>query len=352
MKLIDILQRDSTPFVIYGAQVVAYGAYKAIRGLCGRKPECFVVSSLEGNPKEIENIPVDTLEGVPRNTLVVVGVTELLQKEILSRLKEKNYQNVFVLTQHEEYLLMSQYFAGNNIFPVAGKADREGPFPVDLVMYGVCNHRDKPLKSPPRLEPFEVPIQAGAALAHGRAARLQDNTGENISQKNQQYCEMTAVYWVWKNSQHEWTGIEHYRRRLLVEPGMLTGGIDAILPLPYICYPNTVAQFRRFVSEDVFQALLRALKALYPKEYDSYQKILYGPYQYTYNLVCAKRPVFCDYCQWFFSITEYMETMGEDVPEIKHTRALSYVAEALTNLYFMYNRNRWNIQHTEKAIYV
>ena len=94
------------------------------------------------------------------------------------------------------------------------------------------------------------------------------------------------------------------------------------------------------------------MKELHPKEYDNYLAILHGQYQYTYNLVCARRQVFDAYCTWFFRITEYMETMAEEVPEIGNTRALSYVAEVLTNLYFMSHQDVWRIRHVEKAIYV
>lgn len=337
-------------FSIYGAQVVAYGAYTAISCLCGRTPDCFVVSCPDGNPDEIEGIPVRTLEYVPNDTLVIVGVTELLQREILSLLKEKGYRNVFVLTQHEEYLLMSAYFAEIDRYPILPNAEERQP--VDLGLYEVRNHRDTPLAEPPALQSFEKPIQAGADISEDRVARLLDNTGDNISRKNKQYCEMSATYWVWKNTDHDWKGIEHYRRHLLVRPEILHGEVDAVLPLPYICYPNTMAQFGRFVSENVQQALLKALRELHSDKYEDYLKILYGKYQYTYNLVCARSEVFDAYCEWFFNITEYMETLANEVPEIASTRALSYVAEVLTNLYFMYNQDGWRIMHVEKAIYI
>lgn len=219
-------------------------------------------------------------------------------------------------------------------------------------MYEVRNDRDKLLKAPPALCSYEKPIQAGAKLANMRIADLTDDTGLNISHKNRQYCEMTAVYWVWKNTSHDWIGIEHYRRHLLVKPEMLTDDVDAIMPLPYICYPNEMAQFLRFTTDNVLKALLNALRHIHPEEYDAYRSILYGKYQYTYNLVCAKHYVFDDYCRWFFEITEYMETMANDVPEIKETRALSYVAEVLTNLYFMSHQKDLRIRHAEKAIYI
>ena len=48
---------NTSCFAIYGAQMVAYGAFKAIKHLLGREPEYFIVSSKEGNPDKIENIP-------------------------------------------------------------------------------------------------------------------------------------------------------------------------------------------------------------------------------------------------------------------------------------------------------
>lgn len=348
-------------FAIFGAQVVAYGAYIAINHLYGRKPDCFIVSSPAGNPVEIEGIPVKTLDAVPKETLIVAGVTELVQKEILPLLEEKGYHNVLALTGQKEHELMARYFTDIGKFPVfpeelpvfePDSIKVREQMPADLALYEVRNYRDTPLAAPPELKAFEIPIWAGAALSKDRAAGLTDDAGDNISHKNLQYCEMSAAYWVWKNTHHDWKGIEHYRRHLLIEPELLKGDIDAVLPLPYICYPDTVSQFKRFVSEDVFQALLGALKALHPDRYEDYLKILYGKYQYTYNLVCAKAEVFNEYCQWFFRITEYMETLSEEVPEIGTTRALSYAAEVLTNLYFMDNQNRLSIRHAEKAIYI
>lgn len=342
--------RQYNTFYIYGAQVVAYGAYCAIKRLTGRVPQAFVVGDVMGNPRSIEDIEVLPSKEANRDALIVVAVTELLQGEIMESLEALHFRHVFRLTAHEEHLLMSEYFASLGKFPVAEML--VGSPSADLAMYEVRNHRDKPLSSRPHLESFEHTIQAGAAATEERIAPVLDNEGENISERNKQYCEMTATYWVWKNTQHAWKGIEHYRRHLLVKPEMLAEDVDAILPLPYICYPNTLAQFRRFVSEDVLQALLRALRDLHPNEYEEYLAILHGNYQYTYNLVCARTDVFDDYCTWFFRITEYMEGMADEVPEIGNTRALSYVAEVLTNLYFMSNSGKLYLCHVEKAIYV
>ena len=46
-----------------------------------------------------------------------------------------------------------------------------------------------------------------------------DNTGENISNKNTMYCELTGMYWAYKNISCNYIGLVHYRRYFLNENG-------------------------------------------------------------------------------------------------------------------------------------
>ena len=357
--LLDKIKKCKS-YVIYGAQVVAVGTRAAIKYLTGIEPDYFAVgksmgtpSYPTGNPEAIDGIKVVSIEDISKDTFIVVAVTELIQKEVLPLLDSQGYKNVFPITQHEEFLLMSEYYKQIGKFPVVGNAlTVPNKCVPDLAIYEVKNDRDKPLDFHPELFSYEKTIQAGAALADVSIADVHDDTGINISKKNRMYCEMSAVYWIWKNTNHDWIGIEHYRRHLLVKPEMLRDDIDVIMPLPRICYPHEMAQFLRFTTEDVMNALFKALEVLHPEKYENYKRILYGKYQYTYDMVCARRYVFDNYCRWFFEITEYMEReFGGSVPELLNTRAFSYVAEVLTNLYFMSHQNDLRIRHVEMAIY-
>ena len=73
----------------------------------------------------------------------------------------------------------------------------------------IACHRQYPVPA----EPCYLPVEVGAAL-HPQPIPgfTPDNTGENISEKNTHYCELTALYWGWKNLDAACIGLVHYRR--------------------------------------------------------------------------------------------------------------------------------------------
>lgn len=64
--------------------------------------------------------------------------------------------------------------------------------------------------------PLFFPTQVGAKLSQTRMEGMfHDDEGNNISEKNASYCELTAQYWAWKNLDADYYGLCHYRRFLL-----------------------------------------------------------------------------------------------------------------------------------------
>ncbi len=64
--------------------------------------------------------------------------------------------------------------------------------------------------------PIYVNVRCGAVYdkgSSGYSAEVQgDDVGENISKKRNSFCELTVLYWAWKNLDADYMGLCHYRR--------------------------------------------------------------------------------------------------------------------------------------------
>jgi hypothetical protein len=59
------------------------------------------------------------------------------------------------------------------------------------------------------------PLHVGAQGKEHITGFTPDNTGDNISTKNPYYCELTGLYWAWKNLDADYIGLCHYRRYMI-----------------------------------------------------------------------------------------------------------------------------------------
>ena len=72
-----------------------------------------------------------------------------------------------------------------------------------------------------------TPIQAGRTLAKEILPdMIGDDLGDNISNQNDIYSEMSSIYWVWKNYEKvgnpDYVGFMQYRRQFLFDTNHLT----------------------------------------------------------------------------------------------------------------------------------
>lgn len=354
---------EADTFLIYGAQVVAYGVYIAIKEVIGKKPEAFIVSFREDNPLVIDDIPVVELNmNVSASSHIIVATPEIYHKDIKDKLEQFGiYKRIYVDT-HIEYLIMSRYFRKANRFKLLediplledmDKTSEESTHLSGIKMYMAKYHKDPFLKGDYKIPYWIQPIQVGAALTDNRIEKLQDNTGDNISYKNQNYSELTAMYWVWKNRNEEYQGICHYRRMLILDDDDIRminqNHINVVLPLPFVCYPDTSGQYSRYISLDDQHKLFKALKEVSPEYYESAKQLLKEPYLYNYNMFLADRQTFCDFCCWLFSILKRAEELCEPEGIARKDRYIGYFGEVLTAIYFLYNKNNLKIAHVEKT---
>lgn len=160
-----------------------------------------------------------------------------------------------------------------------------------------------------------LPLQVGAE-GKQNIGYAQDNTGENISAMNDSFCELTGLYWAWKNVEADYVGLVHYRRYFGKRTKAPFAGIlsyDQLLPM-LDRYAVFVPQKRHYYIETLYTHYQHThyaehldmsgeiIAEKYPDYKDSFDKVLRHTYGYMFNMAIMKREHLNAYCSWLFDI--------------------------------------------------
>lgn len=340
---------------IYGAQMVAVSVYHALKATYPNyHVKAFVVRSLEGNLSSIDGIPVISLREWPLVDIpIVIAVPENFHEGIVSDLEKKGIKNWFCIDSKAEATLMERFYSLFGKFECLHLLEK-GEKKASLSVYMSKFHKDLPLKGRYQLPAWIYPVQAGAALTDVRVAALRDDEGDNISAKNVNYSELSAMYWIGKHGDSDYLGLFHYRRILDVTEEDLYriagNDVDVILPYPTMHYPNIYEHHKRYLKESDWETMLQALRECAPDYLDKFPKIFEEKYFYNYNMFIAKKKVFRDYCNWLFPILSRVEELSTPKGCERADRYIGYLGENLTTLYFMANRKGLKIAHTGRLM--
>lgn len=354
--------------IIYGAGTVAKEVANCLLGAPYHLMlECFMVSEMANNPSELMGIPViDISEGKKRyqNALIIVAVIEKYSDEIQETLKKNHFDNIIVFSfesdlwckirgnyyrelrekQGKQYLILEEEL--NRVETVSQQSGS------NVHLYRACSPLDKQLQTDLSEYVWELPIQVGTSLTEQRISSICDNKGENISVKNREYCELTALYWIWKNDTSKYAGLCHYRRHFELDRDMIekiaVSDIDVILTIPILNFPNVRATYAFDHIEEDWEIMLQAIKRLQPEYYQTAEQLQNGVFYYAYNLFIARKEVLDDYCEWLFPILFYCEEKCNRKTDSYQNRYIGFLSERLMSIYFLHNENKLKIVHAQK----
>lgn len=182
---------------------------------------------------------------------------------------------------------------------------------------------------------------------------------DNISSKNDIYCELTALYYVWKNVQDvDITGLVHYRRfftrstRVVKNPNdiILTqeeiidalSEKDIILGSPskkkyavggFFTNPLDVPEFA------IYRNILPSIKLLYPEYVEDYYKEFFEPTMSFCNMMICKKELFDQYCEFLFNVLFDAEKRWVDSGIGVAPREMGYISEYLLNCWIRHNKH-------------
>ncbi len=223
-------------------------------------------------------------------------------------------------------------------------------------------------------EPPYMPIHVGKATGKLDLGMQGDDTGENISLKNASYCELTGMYWAWKNLRGvDVIGLCHYRRyfdfhrqgRWLMPHDEYTpdrlpqldlsvphsviekvsnGKVVTAQPLHYI-HNVAMNYFMLYVSDD-FRTLRQTVKATGGKYSEAFDTVMFRRNRFSpYNMFLMRWADFERYCAWLFGVLEEAERRID----ISHystlqRRIFGFMAERLLGVW-LYAEKRGQVTH-------
>lgn len=203
--------------------------------------------------------------------------------------------------------------------------------------------------SPPN-DPLYIPLQVGRAGASGLGF-LTDDTGDNISAQNPYFCELTGMYWLWKNvSNVKNIGVCHYRRYLINENGSLftVSELDERLRHYDIITTKmldlTCSYYHGFSENHHRKDLIateEVIKEKYPMYADAFHTLVHGTHTYFGNIFITSKARYDSYCTWLFDILfEVQKRTDFSGYNDYNKRLFGFLSEFLQTVWICYHKLR------------
>ena len=210
---------------------------------------------------------------------------------------------------------------------------------------------------------------------------LRDDSGDNISHLNPHFCELTAMYWAWKNVDSSYYGLFHYRRILdlseqalkappSLEPTQvnakkkwrasafgytkervdeLLAHYDIILPQRYIDRKDNL-DFSDMTLYDIYakyhyakdlDKAIELIKSRHPEMQAALEKVLFTkpPRWHIANMFIMRKELYFAYCEWLFPLLFALEAeIDISSYDSYQARIYGFLAERIFNIWLEYQR--------------
>lgn len=198
-----------------------------------------------------------------------------------------------------------------------------------------------------------VPIQVGSYGKKTISHFIRDDIGDNISNMNANFSELTGLYYIWKNIDAEYKGLVHYRRYLsnftylgkhksalsTSELKRLLLKNDVILPKKRRYYIET--NYSHYVHAHLTEGLDLTKKIIlekHPEYLSSYNHVMNARSAHMFNMFVMKSALFDEYCEWLFSILfELRDNLDVSNYSKQEARVFGYVSELLLDVWIEKN---------------
>lgn len=332
--------------------------------------QAFLFDDSEDNLSCIDGIPVIDINDSQKNKMTILnpdypvylGIRGVNHEKVTCHLKQLGFKTIIPVTVdldselRNKYLIKAFHDKGvpfKKISDYIGKSSDCRHQNCGIGVYVVSSAFDAVLNESFALRSFEKRIQVGCRLTDKRVdSSAFDDEGDSISDRNKQFCELTALYWIWKNAKENIVGLEHYRRFFIIpdnlESVMGANGIDVILPVPLFVAPNLQDNYLSRHADKPWNDMLQILAELYPEDLNPAQEYfnqgLYSPC----NMLIARKEIFNAFCEWLFPILFKVADMNGELEDRYQNRYPGFLSERLMSYYFDRHKDKFNIVYADK----
>ena len=151
-----------------------------------------------------------------------------------------------------------------------------------------------------------LPVHVGSANKESIGYQ-RDDEGENISLLNPYYCELTGLYWAWKNLTEDYIGLVHYRRHFDMNSHIMIkrdiepflGKIKVFMPKKRKYYIESLKSHYNHTHYPEHLDITRdVINKKYPDYISAYDKAINRTWGYMFNMCIMKREYLDHYCKW------------------------------------------------------
>lgn len=181
-----------------------------------------------------------------------------------------------------------------------------------------------------------------------------DNTGDNISRKNPYFCELTGLYWAWKNLDTDYIGLVHYRRHFSMSKKLpkdiegriknvltaeqadkLLNEVDIILPKKRKYYiEDLYSHYKHTLHVEPLDETRKIIEEKYPEYIAEFDKLHKRTSAHMFNMLIMKKEYLNEYCEWLFDILFELENRTDASKyDGFHARFFGRVSELLLDVW-------------------
>lgn len=203
------------------------------------------------------------------------------------------------------------------------------------------------------IDKIYMPVHVGAKGKEDLGYQ-RDDEGENISEKNPYYCELTGLYWAWKNLNAKYIGLSHYRRYFAYKKGKdkfdciatkefineKLNEADVILPKKRKLYIETIySHYKHTMHVEPLDETRKIIEEKYPEYLKYFDKKMKSRSGHMFNMFVMKKDILNKYCEWLFDILfELEKRIDPKQYSAFHARYLGRISERLLDVWVYKNK--------------